>query len=149
MMEAAIIWRDLSGGDIALSGFDLLPENSLRTAVIISLFTDRRAGKSDVLPGGPTDKRGWWGDLIADVPQDRIGSYLWLLSREKQTSETAERARGYALEALGWLTEDGVATRIEAFAEWVSAGVLGLELVLHKPAGDPIKFRFNGYWENV
>lgn len=147
--EAALVWRDLEGGDIALSGFDLLLENSLRTAVIISLFTDRRAASDAPGPGVAADKRGWWGDLLADVPQDRIGSQLWLLAREKQTREVAERARGFALEALAWLVEDGAAARIEAFAEWIRTGVLALEIVIHKPPLAPIKFRFNGYWENV
>jgi phage gp46-like protein len=66
-------------------------------AVIISLFTWRRANPSDDLPGVGTQvqRMGWWGDSFPVVPNDRIGSRLWLLSRAKLTSETVARAKEY------------------------------------------------------
>ena len=78
MTDIAIVWVN-GRGNIQQAGIDMLTDDSLTTEVIISLFTDRRALDSDDLPGGDSDRRGWWGDSYRDRP---IGSRLWLLSRE-------------------------------------------------------------------
>jgi hypothetical protein len=59
-------------------GFDL------QTAVIIALGTDALADVSDELPDpDATDRRGWWGDMDADVIWGGwpVGCKLWLMSR--------------------------------------------------------------------
>lgn len=133
--------------DLSLSGADLAIEDGLQTAVIISLFTDRRAEDGDELPDGTTDRRGWWGDAYAQVDNDRIGSKLWLLSRSKQTAETARLAQTYASEALQWLIDDGIADRVDVTTEWVSKGILGLKVVIYRPDLPPLEFTFNNLWE--
>ena len=109
--------------DLALAGYDLATEDGLRTAVIISLFTDRRAEADDEIPDGGDDRRGWWADPA-------MGSRLWLLARAKETPDTLTRARAYAIEALQWLIDDGVATAVDVTAEWARRGVLGLRVVI-------------------
>ncbi len=140
--------------DYALEAGSLQTEDGLETAVVISLFTDRRANPDDELPAGAGDtRRGWWGDAVAPtvdgvaVDGARIGSRLWLLAREKQTPETVVRARAYALEALEWLIEDGVAETVEVEAEIVRAGILGLRIVVQRPSGDAAAFRFAHAWD--
>lgn len=118
----------------------------LETAVILSLFTDRRAEDGDALPGGSDDKRGWWGDTYAEVAGDRFGSRLWLLSREKQTQSVLVRAKRYAEEALAWLIEDGIARAVNVSAEIVSQGVLGLGIEIIRSAAPPQKYRFETFW---
>ena len=78
----------------------------LKSAVWMSLGTDRRAENDDVLPGGDGDKRGWWGDSFR---QRRIGSRLWLLERQKITADTLLRAEEYAAEALACAGAGGTA----------------------------------------
>ena len=56
----------------------LRAERGLRSAVLISLFTDRRAEPGDVPEG--EDPRGWWADVLGEEG-DRIGSRLWLIDR--------------------------------------------------------------------
>jgi phage gp46-like protein len=103
----------------------LMYEDGLATAVILSLFLDRRARADDRLPDpASTDRRGWVGDAF-DL-EDPIGSRLWLLVREKQTEETRRRAEEYAAEALDWLVEDGLASAVRIRAEWLAPGLLGL-----------------------
>ena len=46
--------------DIALFAGDLVPDESLRTALLVSLFSDREVPG---LFGG--ERRGWWGDALA------------------------------------------------------------------------------------
>ncbi|MBI1321344.1 MAG: hypothetical protein GC168_20665 [Candidatus Hydrogenedens sp.] len=110
----------------------------LETMVLASLFSDRRALPDDRLPDAPSpslDRRGWCGDALRTVADDRWGSRLWLLAREKQTAETRRRAEDYAREALQWLTDDGWATAVTVTAEWQRTGVLGLQVVTEAPAG--------------
>ena len=99
---------------------DLDKDAGLRTAVIISLFSDRTAGVDDPLPDPrDSDRRGWWGDLNLDgAAPDPIGSRLWLLSRAKSTEETRRRAEIYVREALAWMRADGVAAVIDVTSEW-------------------------------
>lgn len=133
--------------DWTLSGGSLDTDEGLQTAIVISLFTDARAPEGVELPEGVTDRRGWWGDVVAPVnaPSDRpwvTGSLLWLLSREKQTAETARRARGYAADALAWLTSTGVAKAVEVAAEWAAEGRLELTITVTFPSGETAIYTF-------
>lgn len=145
-MDAAVAWRDW-GGDLSIEGFDLATDNGLYTAIVLSLFLDRRAKDDDVLPDGSTDRRGWWGDAWPQIDRDQVGSRLWLLSREKQLPETLARAEEYAREALTWLIEDGVATRLQVTGTWLRMGVLGLEITITRPSGEVAAYRFETLWE--
>jgi len=132
----ALGWDNASlSADIALTDAGrLAAEDGLTTAVILSLFTDARARADDALPDGAAgDRRGWAADAFA--PEDRWGSRLWLLTREKQTEETRRRARDYAAEALDWLMPAGLATAVDVAAEWLDRGLLGLSVRIATPAG--------------
>lgn len=118
-------------------------------AVIISLFTWRRANPDDELPGVGSDQQrmGWWGDTLPPVPNDRIGSRLWLLSRAKLTSRTVQLAKEYAEEALAWLVQDGVAARVEVEAERFGLTTLGLACRITRTDGKvPLDVRFSDVW---
>lgn len=99
--------------DLAIVAGDLAKDDGLRTAVLISLFTDARARDDDALPDVNADRRGWWGDMANADPNDRIGSRLWLLARAKAVPVTAICARDMAREALDWLIADGIAAAVE------------------------------------
>ena len=137
MSDAALHWdNDVYAGDVGLAGADLVREDGLRTAVLVSLFTDRRAEPGDVPEG--EDPRGWWGDAIGEGG-DRIGSRLWLLRRSKQTPDVPVLAEGYVREALEWMAEDGVADQTDVSAQWVRQGLLGLDLTISR--GGATRFR--------
>lgn len=114
--------------DFAIESGDLAHDDGLRAAVLVSLFTDRRAEPDDTASG--EDRRGWWADAWSEVDGDRIGSRLWLLARAKETATTLERARAYTAEALAWMIEDGIARAIEIEAEWAHRGMLGLRVAI-------------------
>ena len=125
-------------GDLALAAAnetDLAGDDTIETAVLISLFSDRRADAADELAIGEDERRGWWGDGLAAVRNDRLGSRLWLLGREKVNQETLNRAREYAAEALAWLVEDGVAAAVEIEAEWQADGLLAMAVTIELAAG--------------
>lgn len=124
--EADYPWHDFSmpsGRPVSyverLQTFAIALEPTLQTAIILSLFTDRRASADDVLPAGATDRRGWVGEAFVGDGKP-WGSHLWLVRTGKATDDVLERARFAAQEALAWMVETGVATRVVVTAEWVA-----------------------------
>lgn len=126
---------------------DLSQAQSLNRAVIISLFTWRRANPDDLIEG---QKMGYWGDA-AEPPEtnDKIGSRLWLLSREKILPSTFNRAREYAQEALQWLIDDGVASKVDVLAERYGNDGIALQCTIYRVDGSQAVLRFDNAWEYI
>ena len=104
----------------------MYPANRLHRALMISLFTWRRANADDVVDDG--ERMGWWGDTLNG---DKIGSRLWLLGREKLTNATVKRAKTYAVEATKWMTKRAVdAVNVQAVRTGVYDMELHIELVV-------------------
>lgn len=123
MGDFALLWDPLLGSaDLLVDAVadDLESEEGLRTAVLLSLYTDRRANNDDTLPGDDSDRRGWLGDELMPDPDDRIGSRLWLLERSKVTSDMRADAENYIREALQWMIDDGVVLEVGVTTELVS-----------------------------
>lgn len=146
MTDLALRWDNaVFGADLALDGAGLATDDGLKTAIIISLFTDARARDDDILPA-ESDRRGWWGDSLPERTGDTIGSRLWLLSREKRLPSALARARDYAREALAWLIEDGIANSVEVQAEAIGEQLLGIAVDIVRPGG-PGRQRFDFVWD--
>lgn len=149
MPDIATFWSPQdSRGDWAVANSDLASGSDLETAVLISLFTDRRADPDDVIPDGGQDRRGWWGDLYADKP---IGSKLWLLDRSKRTEAVRQRAQGYIADALQWLVDDGVAASVVAVAQWQqlagsSKPMLACLITITEPDARVTQFNYQWAW---
>lgn len=144
--DIGLYWDSLAG-DLRLLNGDLWRDGGLETAIVISLFTDRRASPTDVLPDASPDRRGWWADGVPEIQGDEIGSLLWLLAREKQQQTVVERAREYAEAALKWLVDDRVADRVEVTAEIVRPGFLGIQVIVWRPQVGRTDYRFNYNWD--
>ncbi|MFC3336896.1 phage GP46 family protein [Paracandidimonas soli] len=122
-------------------------DDPLQRAVVISLFTWRRA-----LPSDPVDddRCGWWGDSYPSVANDRIGSRLWLLRRRSLTAETVRDAQAYAEEALRWMVDDGVLLSVVVTAQ--RQGVERLVLFVRGVSADgqaDLDLRFNDVWRII
>jgi phage gp46-like protein len=140
---------DVIGGelDVALDqAGDLQSDEGMRTAVALSLLSDRRALPDDELPGGGTDRRGWWADALADRQDDQFGSRLWLLGREKDLASVRDRAETYARESLEWLLEDKVAADLEVTATTVSNDTLQIRVVVIRGDGSRLAEQFQYVW---
>jgi phage gp46-like protein len=150
MTDLAIIWsNERFGGDLALVNGQLASDEGLRTAMIVSLFTDARAAADDPLPHDGADPRGWWGNGFARsaAAQPReLGSRLWLLDREKLTVAVLARAKAYALEALAWMTEEGVVSALAVEVARLDDQSLGLAVLVDRPEG-PARQRYDFKWE--
>lgn len=151
MTDLALQWNaETLAADLVVAGDDLGVAEDLQGAILISLFTDRRAPNSQAIDG--SDRRGWWGDTFPDVSDDQLGSLLWLLARELQTPEVLERARGYASEALQWLIDDRLARRVDVLAEYPQRGVLALTITLRTRQRRTVRTLFQlerGAWFSV
>jgi len=151
--DIRINWNvDLMEGDFSFDSSiqDLESDEGIETAVIISLFTDKRAKIDDILPDpNSSDRRGWWGDLVSDIEDDQIGSRLWLLNREKTEESILARAKEYVQEALQWLSDDGVVAKVVVETERQGIpgnDVLAIKGEIHKPDGSVLPFHFESQW---
>ncbi|CQJ56546.1 phage GP46 family protein [Yersinia intermedia] len=118
------------------------PTDSLTRAVIISLFTWRRADPDD----DSEQPMGWWGDSYPTIQNDRIGSRIYLLQRTTLTSKTVELARGYLEQALAWLKDDGVVSRIAINVQRRGNEILTAEITLYRNDGSSQLITFDDLW---
>lgn len=143
--------------DWQMGAVDLASDSTLRTAIIVSLFTDRVADADDALPDPrETDRRGWWGDeplasqAGADARQYRIGSKLWLRARMPATVATAALMREDCKEALQWMIDDGVCAAIEVTTTWISRTALGILIATTRVlSGVTTNEVYNLVWTNT
>lgn len=124
MTDLLLDWQT-TGADLKLADGDLATDETLVTAVMVSLFTDGRAELDD-LPPGESSRRGWWGDTA----DDRIGSLLWLDRREKQIPEVAAKVARHCRGSLEWLVDAGIVERVEVDAEFTAPGLLAVTIEL-------------------
>jgi len=150
MPDIATVFIDFTqGADLALDGLLLLDDDGLTTAVILSLFTDRQAAADDVLPDEASgDRGGFWGDEFASVAGDRIGSRLWLNQAAKQLPAVLRKDQQYAREALQWLIDDQVVSRIDISAMSPRPGVRRLDINIHRPQQTAVRYQFEDFWNH-
>lgn len=131
MADITLAWNSATNhADWVQNGAVLETGNDIVSAIIISIFSDRRAEPGDVIPDDSNDPRGWWAD--DDVP---IGSRMWLLRRAKQTMTTLQLAYDYLAESLQWMIDDGVVGRFDIQMQWVRRGMLGAQITAWSPTG--------------
>ena len=139
-----MIFNDMSVYYDGMKG-DVFSEHALNRAVVISLFTWRRANPDDKVDD---TRMGFWGDSVEPpVANDKIGSRLWLLRREKLVNSTFNRAREYAQEALQWMIDQSIATRIDVVAERHGVNGLAMQCTVYRSTGAVVDIRFDKTWE--
>ena len=122
--------------------------DTVSALVLISLFTDSRAEESDTLPDASNDLRGWPGDTFYDAPW---GSKLWLLYREKLTTDVRNLAVKYAEDALAWMLVDGgngqMAKSVVVTGSIPRFQTLALNIDITKPDDEVISLTVSKRWE--
>lgn len=130
--------------DLAVSETDIETDAGLQSAIMISLFTDKRASV-DELPAGETDQRGYWGDALEEDGSS-LGSKLWLLDRSKITNKELDRAKAYCEEALKWLIDEKIASSVTVTVERRGDKRFIVVEVARKNGTDA---KFSYVWNNV
>lgn len=144
MSDIRTLWPPPDGSDadwVVVPG-DLQQGDDLQTAIYISLFTDRLARDDDEIDG--TDRLGWWGDTGEAYP---IGSRLWLLRRQKLTSQVAGKAEDFCREALQWLLDDSVVSSITVQSRMVYPRTLLLGIAYQEPGKTAQSVKYSWVWE--
>ena len=151
MSDITTIWDYVNNrGDWQVQAGALASGDDLTTAVLISLFTDRRAAPSDVIPDGTTNRRGWWADIDTSGNLDEWGSRLWLLDRSKSpTQQVLNDAITYCNEALAWMVTDGVAASVNVTAQWNAVNFLAIQVIINKIDGTTVSLQFQQLWNEV
>lgn len=133
-------------GDLVVQDRDLERDLGLRTAVIVSLFSNRRAEDVDVIPDEVGTREGWWADELREN-DDKIGSKLWLIGRGKILErEIIPSAEQFGREALQWMVDDGVAESLTVEASFYDADMLQLDIKIIRPElerADFFRFFYN------
>lgn len=123
--------------DLVLDGDDFAIEEGVETALIVSLFSDRRAASDEV--SDPLKRRGWIGNQVAEVPGDNFGSGLWLYDQSRLDPQSANGLRLEAMQALEWMIDEGLATDVEAAVEAVQGRRTTILAVdLGQTSGNPL-----------
>jgi phage gp46-like protein len=149
--------------DILLKPMGTLDETQeLATSLLIALGTDGLADIDDDLPDllgpdGVSDRRGWWGDLDAELLYDGwpIGSRLWELMRAKITpieariGSTLGRAEIYTREALQPFIDHGVCTRIDVRAERTDRDTIQVGFTMYRGPLPAIALQFQNLWDEI
>jgi len=144
----------IAGSDEAQNLGGLQSKAALHTAVIISLFTDKRIPADHplrylVLDGDP---RGWWGDgadIHPELGETDMGSLLWVFERAPLTEDIRRWVEAIALDALAPLIFQGVATKIEAQATAeFAADRCDLAIQIYGRDGSQLyNYRFDDIWK--
>lgn len=139
--------------DIRIFKGDLEKDRDLETAILLSLFTNRRAETSDKVIGD--NRGGFWGSKYINefasnqtiTPQ--LGSRLWLLKGGKVTRDTLNFARIYANEALKWLIDDGAVKSIIVNPSALKTGGILLDIKVYKPDESSLTYSYGYIWSQI
>lgn len=107
----------IGGSDwrVDISDADLQGNSALHTAIVMLLFTDKRAPEDAQLPTTGSDRRGWWGDFVDVRARDgetEMGSLLWLRERSTLTDNSEREIQTDVEIALDPLLDQGIAADI-------------------------------------
>lgn len=154
MSDIALIFNPQTlSADCGVEDNDLQVDEGLESAVLWSLFANAPRQPGDELPEGMTDEPGYWGDAIPDVPGDKWGSRLWLLSRSKDVAEVLSLAPIYSRESLLWMVDDKISDRVEVTAERLQLRGRDSAIILapsiYRPKRNPVTFRYHYNWQSM
>lgn len=121
---------------------DILTADFFDTAILMSLFAERRATASE-MPESHR-RRGWIGN--ESTPGFEIGSKLWLLEQARISRTVLSETETAAYNGLKWML-DGIAVNIFTAAT-LSNGSIALEVIIERPSSKPDK-RYYDVWDNT
>lgn len=134
-MDIALAFNpSVAGLDISLAAGDLRGDDTLTTAVLLSLMCDGASAEGEVHAGD--DRRGWWADAYSGMANDSFGSRLWLLKRSKLVPGAAQTTRQHILSALQWLVDDGLVRNVEVTVFQPATGWLYADVQLTLLSGE-------------
>lgn len=145
MTVDAILTRDPASGlyDIGLDvNGDIASADFFDTAILYSLFGERRASSSEVVE--PQFRRGWIGNDEAF----ENGSKLWLFTQARLTRTNLNRIEDEARKALKWIVDDGLAISVDEVSTNLVGGRPRLNVTIRR-SRDRVERRSFDLWEST
>ena len=102
-------------GRLCIENSDLIADNTIATAIVNSLFIDKRYN----------NEQGFWGDVLLGRS---IGSLLWTLERSTINETTLVLIKQYSTDALQWLLDQKIVTSIDVSVYRQSTNRINLEI---------------------
>ncbi|WP_434779279.1 phage GP46 family protein [Neisseria sp. Ec49-e6-T10] len=128
---------------LSVQNNDLVPVQGMESAILVSLFTDQRIDESDLRI--PIDRGGWFGNVL--TPNRELGSKLWGLENAKITSGLIGNIKEYAQRSFDWMTEDGLARKVEVGVNLKSQDVFVSAKITGR--SDPIGNDYSYLWRRT
>ena len=101
-MDFALERLDDGHFDIALDANDVKKELGLNSGVFLSIFSQGRA----------EGRGGYWGDFLAEINQDQLGSIVWSFLNKPNTVANRQEIVAAIEASLSWMLEDSVASNV-------------------------------------
>jgi len=134
---------DLYDVDIGVNG-DILSVDFFDTAIIVSLFAERRADESEVVESRL--RRGWIGN--EGTPNFEIGSKIWLYEQSRLTRTVLNGITIAARQALQTLVDEGFATQIKSVDAVITTTGISLNVIINRP-NSKVDKRYFTLWDNT
>lgn len=122
---------------------DVKTEDFLDTALLMSLFAERRATSSE--SPNPELRRGWIGN--ESTPDFEIGSKLWLYEQARITRTILNGIETAISNGLQWFIDDGLAVRIDVSSALVN-GAVTVSIDIFR-LSSPVEHRNLILWDNT
>jgi phage gp46-like protein len=131
--------------DISFTDGDFTLTYGFETALLMSLFCEKRASKSEV--PNLALRRGWWGNTVGDWDNYEIGSKLWLLDQARSNPASLNLAKTYSADGLSWLLTDSYCTKIDIDTSY-TINNMNIDITLYRSNDQTIN---NSYklWNNT
>lgn len=122
---------------------DILTKDFFDTALLMSLFCERRADPSEVPESHR--RRGWIGN--ESTPDFEIGSKLWLYEQARATRTVLRGIETVVLNGLQWFIDDEYAINNTAVSS-LNLGSITLTVTINRP-NSKVEKRFFELWDNT
>jgi len=120
---------------------DIKTKDSFETALLMSLFCERRALASEV-PDSHR-RRGW----IGNSPDFENGSKLWLYEQARVTRTTLTAIETAVYNGLQWMVDDKLAVNLEVTAELKNSNIT-ITAIIERP-NSKVERRYYELWNNT
>jgi len=121
---------------------DILTADFFDTALLMSLYTEKRASESEVSES--RFRRGWIGNE-SFVDGFEIGSKIWLFEQSRLNRDTLNGITSAAIEGLQWFLNRGFAINL-AVDTVLLKGIVTLQVDIFRP-NSKVDRRFFRLWD--
>lgn len=123
---------------------DILTADAFNTALLMSLFCERRAQASEV--PAPENRRGWIGNE-SDPDGFEIGSKLWLHEQSRITKTSLQDIVTSGSNGLQWLVNDNIITSFNVYASLSNDNIL-ITVEIYRPNSE-VEYKYFNFWSNT